>query len=120
MPSVGVHLQQVDYKESVADAMVAAGFYDWAVVALFYAALNLMQAYLLEVDTVAETHAKRQRAILGRPELAGVVESYDLLKIQSENARYNCEHFDQNTFGEIRRGPYATVVEQLRAFRGTA
>lgn len=97
--------------------MIAAGFYDWAVIALFYSALNVMQAYLLEIGVLAETHAKRQRAILGRPELADVLEAYDLLKIQSENARYNCERFDEDRYLALRSGEYATVTARLNELR---
>lgn len=119
MPSVDVHLEQIIHNESVAEAMVVAGFYDWAVIALFYSSLNLMQAYLLDIGILAETHGKRQRAILSRPELAEVVQAYDLLKIQSENARYNCDRFDHDRFERIRSGPYSRVMAHLRELRGS-
>jgi len=117
MPSIDVHVTQVQHNESVASSLAAIGHFDWAITALFYAALNLMQAYLLEKGIVAETHAKRREAINSQPELASISRLYTMLQTQSENARYNCERFDEARYTALRSGEYATLSTQPRELR---
>lgn len=120
MASVEEHLAKAQYNQVVADTFAGSGFYDWAISALFYAALNLMQAYLLEIGMDATTHIRRRQALLSRPELEPIVEPYAVLQLRSEAARYDCKEFTLVDYEQTRRGIYTTLVEYVRQLRGTS
>ena len=119
MASVSQHLTKAEYNQRAADAMAAQGFFDWAISALFYAALNLTQAHLLETGVEVTTHVRRRRAIIDSAELATILEPYSVLQLRSEAARYDCQSFSLSEYVETRDGVYAVIVRHLRDLRGT-
>ena len=63
---------------------------DWAVVALFYAAVHYVNAYLWQTRGFASAdHRGRQRAVLTAPELRSTAASYLRLRGLADAARYH-------------------------------
>ena len=119
MASVEEYVLQAKRKESIADYMARGGFYDWAITALFYAALNLMQAYFLERQVEATSHYERRVRILNDPGLRSISTPYNSLKIGSERSRYECLLSNEREYREARDGPYAAVIQRIQSLRGT-
>lgn len=64
---------------------------DWRTIALFYAAVHLVQAYLRDKTTeYPQTHAERDRLINANPHLRTIYPSYRELKQLAVTARYTC------------------------------
>lgn len=114
MASVDEHVQQAERNEAVAEYLADGGFYDWAITALFYAALNLMQAYFLEKRVHVASHYERRIRILNDSDLRPVSTVYNSLKIRSECGRYECQLFDREEYDATKDGPYATVIQHIR------
>ncbi len=92
-------------------------FLDWAVSALFYTALHLIQACLLEIASDAFDFPKNheQRDVFIRRKLSNVWLPYNFLQNQSTRARY---HPDQPKPTALKLQQYeadqfATIVEAL-------
>ena len=115
MPSREEHLAQAARNEALAQQLVAMGEAGWAITGLFYAALHLIQAYLVQVGPAPVNHQKRAVSIAATVELARVVDPYRLLKALSENARYDCRAFSPEQFEEVRRTRYQPIVEHLNS-----
>ncbi len=108
------HLAQATRNEELAPKLSDIGEYGWAITALFYAALHLVQAYLVSEDLAVTTHAAR-RAILARtPVLAAIEGAYAGLKWASEQARYECQSFTAAQFKAIHERRYVRISTYIR------
>ena len=103
------HLAQAAHNELVAEALVAASHYDWAVTALFYAALHLIQAWLSQSQNPPGNHAARERVMSNSAELRGVLDSYNALRARSESARYDRHRFSAQEYADIRQTLFFSV-----------
>ena len=65
-------------------------FRDWVVAAIFYEAVHWVEAYLATKGDHSNTHGQRSHAMQRYGDLDAVLADYDVLKAESENARYNC------------------------------
>ncbi len=91
MPGKAKHLAEAEWNEQAADALLQTQFADWAVVALFYAALHLVDAYL--ASTVhPKDHTERFSVIAVTP-LERIYADHRELYQRSLDARYGCVAF---------------------------
>jgi hypothetical protein len=107
------HLMQARQNYKLYQELKQGGEYlDWAVTVLFYAALHLVQAYLVETAPseadIPADHVARDSAIWRR--LRPIVNQYSFLKTRSTWARYTL----------TRPKPTRAVLEQFesRQFAG--
>ena len=115
MATAAEHLAQSERNAAVAQQLAESADYDWAVTALFYASLHLVQAYLLRRGIRVQTHGQRIRQMMSLAELEPIVDSYRVLQTHSENARYECRNFSSSEFAAIRNGRYSQVLSHLRS-----
>ena len=123
MPTEAAHLDEVQRNEGVADMLLqSAGPYpEWAITALFYAALHLAEAYFFRIGVghsappQRRVHFQRERLMLRLGALRNVVDSYKILKTYSENARYDCRQFNSEEAVRIKQNFYAPVSQLIRS-----
>lgn len=87
----------------------------WVLVARFYAAMHLAQAYLLTKDArfAATRHDERRRALMASPELWNIRQfrtSWEFLQQTSEQARYDAGYVPRSTDFEQAKSSYLRVV----------
>lgn len=82
-------------------------FHDWVVTGIFYEAVHWVEAYLATKGDHPTTHGQRNSAISRHGELDSIVLDYDILKAESENARYACY---KHTSDDIRNDLIPLVV----------
>ena len=120
MATVAQHLEQFERNLAVSSRLEASDDFDWAVTTLFYAALHLMQAYMIQHDLKADSHRRREQLMLAHSGLRIVVDQYRALRSLSEHARYECRRFSREEFESIRNGSFATVTTHLRSLLGVS
>lgn len=103
------HLQGAARNLAFADRLKKSGQNDpatlqWAVTALFYAAVHSVRAYLSARHGVQVTaHSDMPGLIAKYPELKGTQRDYDMLKQQSHSARYYLnESFTWDDYDKLR------------------
>jgi hypothetical protein len=72
--------------DAVATVLVANGYPDWAVVALAYSALHLVEAFFARIDIHHETHVSRARSVNAR--LPAVASAHVSLQDLARRVRY--------------------------------
>lgn len=113
MPTADRHLTQAARNESLSLALEAQ-YSEWAVTALFYAALHYVEAYFDRHATSGQPrhhtgHVERTRAV--RLRIPTVYRSYRWLMELSRDARYECVMFTPADVRHLRR----TYFEPLKA-----
>jgi len=92
MPREDQHLDKAKKNERFAESLnrsdVIAG--EWAVVAVFYAALHYVQAYFSKFSVEARCHHDRFDQIKRDQKIKTVITSYKYLYALSRTARYQC------------------------------
>ena len=115
MASEQQHIVQAARNQEVAELLATGGYHDWAITALFYSAMHLIQAYLVQSGRTANSHWQRRQWIRNLTELRPVLAAFDELQAYSENARYECRNFSQSEFEVAESESYRTVVSHLRS-----
>lgn len=87
----------------------------WSIVIRFYAALQLMNAYLLEKKNVGlklddTAHEQRKAAMVKCPELREAPQKYRMLKALSEGVRYDPEFVCTPHHREESKKLFAKIV----------
>lgn len=101
MPDLAEHLLQARHNEEFFGSIDRGLYSDWAIIALYYAALHYIDAFLATVRILDPGgHAVRDPEIRQRPELQPISHHYFRLKNRSQSARYYCARFRQ---GELER-----------------
>jgi hypothetical protein len=99
VPSNSQHVAQADRNEKLAAYLMEespdSGYAGWAITALFYAALHLVDAHLAIEGFHPESHAVRDNYVAFWPTLKPIFEHYRELKQRSEDSRYRCIIFDR-------------------------
>ena len=98
---------------------LAPGYLDWQVTCLFYAALHLVDEYLLQArpDGVRiDTHGGRVREV--RRLMPGISSDYGWLKIQSEDARYDMKSFTPAEVAGLFTGQFTRIRMQVHTALG--
>ena len=90
--------RKYEQHSALANLLESQTFIDdgWSIVIRFYAALQLLNAYLLEkrnvsLDLSATAHEGRKHAMMKCPELRDAPRNYRALKELSKDVRYNPE-----------------------------
>jgi hypothetical protein len=68
-------------------------YLEWVVVAIFYTALHLVEAFAATRGEHPDSHGERERFLWASPELQPVIVHYFYLKDRSEDARYRIRTF---------------------------
>ncbi len=118
MPSVNQHLATSAANEALALRLVEMAEYGWSVTCLFYSALHLTEAYLVQQGRASANHRDRGLHILREPRLNQVRRAYTRLKAESEHARYECVAFSEQDAIRIRQLLYAPMAAALRGILG--
>ena len=115
MPDFESHLRQAERNERVASHL--ATFPDWQTVALFYAALHYVDAYLAQrfgAQGHPTSHQARLRFLARDPALTGVYQQYRELLDRSQDARYNALDVPEASAQELMREQFALVRSRIR------
>lgn len=92
MPSKEEHRNQANHNRQFWQAhdLTTSQFLDWVVTGIFYEAVHWVEAYLADRGDHPTTHGQRTTSISQYADLDAITVDYDILKTESENARYNC------------------------------
>ena len=112
------HIAQFEHNVAVVQRLSDTEDFDWAVTALFCAALHLIQAYIVERNDGVASHGRRDRLMRSREEFRPVLGAYRTLRDYSEHARYECRQFSRQEFEGVRDGVFAQVVDYVRPLIG--
>lgn len=111
MPNVADHILQVQHNETFYHATDKSVYSDWAMTAVYYAALHYVDAFLAQVGIIDPGgHDVRDQEVHRRAELRPIVSSYFRLKSRSRSARYYCTTYPHS---ELQR----SFEVDLRAIR---
>ncbi len=90
MPRKAEHLGKAHHDEQFVSSLdlSTSPFIDWAVTALFYAALHYVEAYFATMNRHSADHRARDSAIRRDANLRKIYNDYSELKNHSINARY--------------------------------
>ena len=120
VPSVEQHLATSAANEALALSLANMAEYGWSVTCLFYSALHLTEAYLIQLGRASANHRERELHIIREPSLQGVRRAYIRLKAESEHARYECVAFNAEDAARIRHILYAPMASTLRRILGVS
>jgi hypothetical protein len=87
LPALDEHLTKAKHNEK-ASAVLPVEYRDWAVVAIFYAALHYIEMQLAVEGTQPKSHDKRDPIIAKHHLLRNIWNPYKKLNVLSRNARY--------------------------------
>jgi hypothetical protein len=94
MPNLEDHILQARHNENFYQVTDKNAFSDWAMTAIFYAALHYIDAVLAKLGMVDPGgHSVRDDQVHKRVELRPIANSYFRLKSRSRSARYYCMSF---------------------------
>jgi hypothetical protein len=100
------HIQKAQHNLHFCQAVAALGddYRDWQVVALFYAALHVIQAYFADktVDYPGN-HSERDQKIATNAHLKTIYNEYRELKTLSSDCRYKCNNTNDHDVREAHR-----------------
>jgi len=118
VPNTAEHIRQAEHNEALA-ARCTQNFPDWAMTALFYAALHWAEAYFYADRPSGKpdgyiTHDERSAAVLDRISQEAYTQ-YRYLEDQSRNARYRCTRFSKADIAIVQRDYYAPFRDTVRA-----
>lgn len=91
----------------------AAAHADWAVTAVFYSAVHLLEAYLAGMGEHPGGHGERSQAFQDHSVLVEVWEDYREMKDYSEDARYRCVPFVETDVDRLLDGPHLRVSRRI-------
>lgn len=96
MPTAEQHRQQAEHNKAFVQSfdLDTSPYLDWAVTAIFYTALHLVEWFLKSKGlTGRRDHQLRDAYIARMSELRRIYADYTELKFQSEASRYECASF---------------------------
>jgi len=119
MPSEHEHLSQAERNERFAEHVLTWGdsdFTDWALTALFYAAVHYGRAYLAAKSVSWQpNHGGFKAAFVKTCASEALFRGYDKLKTRSERARYNCVTFTLSDVTALQTSIYEPFRDGLLA-----
>ena len=109
------HLQGARRNETVAGWLSYTPFTEWAVIALFYAALQLVDSYLVGVKGVTSTTHEVMAANVERdPDLSvAVAQCLQTLRTASEAARYRQQSYTRSEYDHLREYYYQPLKAEI-------
>lgn len=120
MPDIGIHLNQANHNEAFFDSIDLNTYSDWAVTALFYGALQYIDAYLASVGYVDPgSHDVRDSLVRRYNPTRQVVREYFRLKNFSRTARYYAGRFGAEQVRQLRSREFQRIKARMTAEVGT-
>jgi hypothetical protein len=111
MPNITDHILQAQHNEDFYRATDKNAYSDWAMTAVYYAALHYVDAFLARAGMIDPGgHDVRDREMHMRMELRPIVKNYFRLKSRSRSVRYYCTTF---SFPELQRS-YEDDLTEIR------
>lgn len=105
MPKKDEHLAQAEHNRAFWEScdLDSTPYVDWVVIGLFYESLHWIEAYLDTQGDHSGDHGDRLRHIRRyRADIGTIRSDYELLKTESENARYRChKHNSTEISGDL-------------------
>jgi arginine utilization protein RocB len=87
---------------------------DWALIALFYAALHYIEAYLAATSGIhVRSHETRDRMVARESNLRKIFNEYSDLKYYGYNARYEISPFSAEDVQKHASNHFATIKKLL-------
>ena len=120
VPSVEQHLATSAANESLALGLADMAEYGWSVTCLFYSALHLIEAFLVQQGRASANHRERELHIIREQSLQPVRRAYTRLKAESEHARYECFVFSAEDAARVRQLLYVPMASALRRILGVS
>ena len=98
MPLKHDHLSKAKHDEEFVASLDLATtpYLDWAITALFYAALHYVEAYFATMKRHSPDHRTRDSAVQRDSRIRGIYSDYSELKNYSINARYYMTPFSES------------------------
>lgn len=93
------HVSQAEHNRAFWDGLSPSTttFRDWVVVGIFYEAVHWIEAFLDTKGEHSDVHSNRMTAMRRhRTDVGSLRPDYELLKQESENARYRCHMHTSN------------------------
>lgn len=92
MPAKDKHIAQAHHNHQFWNDhdLDTTPYCDWVVTGIFYEAVHWLEAFLAGKGTHPGTHGQRNYEMQRYQELDPILVDYDVLKTESENARYGC------------------------------
>ncbi|MBI2321452.1 MAG: hypothetical protein HYU88_05020 [Chloroflexi bacterium] len=119
MPGWKRHLDQANQNLSLADSLRTGQFPQWAVVATFYAALHLVDAYLdRKVGYHPGNHGDRLKQFSRISDLKPLWTDYREMLDRSRDARYNCVQFTNREADALLHTHFDPVKSHIDALLG--
>ena len=118
MPNERPHLEQASRNEEVAGSLADAGYFDWAVTALAYAGLHLIDAYLARSGVHPRTHEERYEIAARVRDVRPVSQHLFLLQRSSREARYDCRRFSAAEFQALDQRRFQPLKRHLHRLLG--
>ncbi len=112
-PSRQDHINQAVHNEALSRSLQAGSYTDWAVTALFYAALHLLDAVLSPQGRL-KSHPKRVNFVFSSPDFSSVAAHYQELLDRSQDARYDCFRFSPPFVQNLISNDFQPFKQQAR------
>lgn len=99
MPGQNEHTMQAQHNRSFWSSfnLSTTPFIDWVVTGIFYEGIHWVEAFLSTRGEHPNTHGQRLLAMLrNNIEMAPIQADLEILKVESENARYRCYKHTSN------------------------
>jgi hypothetical protein len=110
MPNLADHLLQARHNEEFYRATDKNAYSDWAVTAIYYAALHYIDSFLATTGMIDPGgHDVRDQQVRTRAELRPIGQLYFRLKSRSRNARYYCARFQPAELQRCFEGDLAAI-----------
>lgn len=114
MPNVADHILQAQHNEEFYRATDKNVYSDWAMTAVYYAALHYVDAFLARVGMIDPGgHDVRDQEVRARAELRPILAYYFRLKNRSRSARYYCARFPPAELRRSFEGDLTTIRNHL-------
>lgn len=124
MPNLAEHLEQVERNESLYKDLCrlytsVPQYSEWEVVALFYAALHYVDAWLASSGHIhPRNHSQRTAIVMNDSALIPISDQYGKLYRLSVLARYEMERPPLQEVRRLENNEYAAIKRHVRSLLG--
>ena len=113
MPTREEHTEQAEHNGNFWRGfdLSSTEFLDWVVIGLFYEIVHWIEAFLDSHGDHSDNHPQRLAAMKRYSSEVGAIRTdYEILKQESENARYRCQRYTSDDISS----DLVPVVEKIR------
>ena len=116
MPTRKEHFQKAEGNRNFAEsiALTSQPHIEWALTALFYAAVHFVEAYLADTGQHLKTHKTRDNVVARDSQLRRFFKQYQDLKYYGEAARYEIVPFRPEDFTDRALPALQAIEAQVR------